>query len=132
MTSVRRYLDEIKMRLVSSACIGRIDVIAERAIQDRGYFRARMVLTNGDFLEISEYFAVRKNEPETLEYRYQWMDSSRQRLIRRWDNARHFPELPNFPDHVHQGDEAQVIPGRSMGVLDLIDLIEREMGSRQR
>lgn len=30
-------------------------MIAERAIQDRGYFRARMVLTNGDFLEISEW-----------------------------------------------------------------------------
>lgn len=77
MTSVRRYLDEIKTCLVSSTCINRIDVIAERGIQDRGYFRARLVLTNGDFLEISEYFAVRENGPETLEYRYQWMDSSR-------------------------------------------------------
>lgn len=35
------------MCLVSSTCINRIDVIAERGIQDRGYFRARFWYSAG-------------------------------------------------------------------------------------
>lgn len=86
---VSRYLDDVKARLAASACIAGIEVITERLIQERGYFRARLRLVNGDFLELSEYFVIRLGKPETLEYRYQWMDAEKQRLIRRWDNARH-------------------------------------------
>ena len=71
MTIGSRYLEDVKARLAASACIARIDVIAERLIQERGYFRVRLVLVNGDFLELSEYFLIRQDKPETLEYRYQ-------------------------------------------------------------
>lgn len=58
------------------------------------------------------------------------MDGSKQTLIRRWDNARHFPELPHFPHHVHMGEEKQVVPGQALSILDLIDLIEQELGNK--
>lgn len=128
MTIGKKYLEDVKARLAASACIARIEVITERLIQDRGYLRARLVLINDNFLELSEYFIIRQDKLETLEYRYQWMDSEKQKLIRRWDNARHFHDLPNFPDHIHLGDENQVIPGQSMSILKLIGVIEQEMG----
>lgn len=103
-------------------------MVTERSIQDRGYFRARLVLINDDFLELSEYFIIRQNKPETLEYRYQWMDSEKQTLIRRWDNDRHFPNLANFPNHIHLGGDNQVIPGQAMNIIELIEVIEREIG----
>lgn len=95
------------------------------------YFRARLSLSNGDFLEVSEYVVIRAGYPETLEYRDQWIDCSTPILIRRWDNARHFPELPHFPHHVHVGEEKQIVPGQVLSILDLIALIEQELGDKQ-
>lgn len=65
---VSRYLDDVKARLAASACIAGIEVITERLIQERGYFRARLRLVNGDFLELSEYFVIRLGKRETLEW----------------------------------------------------------------
>jgi Family of unknown function (DUF6516) len=123
----RHYLNELKTRLATSTAIIAIEGVTEREIKDRGYFRARLSLANGDFLEVSEYFIIRVGKPETLEYRYQRMDNSKQKLIRRWDNARHFPELPSFPHHVHVGEEKQVVSGQAMSILDLVELIEQEL-----
>lgn len=128
MTIALRYLEDVKARLAASPCIARIEVVTERSIQNRGYFRARLVLINEDFLELSEYFIIRQNKPETLEYRYQWMDSEKQTLIRRWDNARHFPNLAHFPDHIHLAGDNQVIPGQAMNIFELIEVIEQEIG----
>jgi hypothetical protein len=50
------YLEKIKSKLASSAIIERISVVQEYALQDRGFFRARLGLANGDFLEVSEFF----------------------------------------------------------------------------
>ena len=86
-----------------------------------------MTLANGDFLEVSEYFVIQSSSPTTVEYRYQWMDHGRQKLLRRWDNAEHFPGLANFPHHVHVGDKGQVVPGRMLSIIELIDLIEHEL-----
>ncbi|WP_295578716.1 DUF6516 family protein [uncultured Lamprocystis sp.] len=127
MISPARYLEELKARLVGSAVVGQVSVVSERIISDQGYFRARITLTNGDFLEVSEYFVVQGEIHQTLEYRYQWMDANRRVLVRRWDNARHFPDLPGFPDHLHVGGEETVLPSRSMSILNLIDFLEEEL-----
>ena len=95
------YLAEIKVRLVISPVVASIPIVEERALPDRGYFRARLVLNNGDFLEVTEYFVVEDERCVTRRYRYQWMDGLQKVLRKRWDNVEHFPELPNFPHHIH-------------------------------
>lgn len=45
------YLTEIKAKLVASPIVTTIVVVEERVLSDRGYFRARLGLSNGDFLE---------------------------------------------------------------------------------
>jgi Family of unknown function (DUF6516) len=57
------------------------------------------------------------------------MDEQQGVLKKRWDNVEHFPDLPNFPHHVHIGDEEHVEPGQSMSIIELITLIELEFGS---
>ena len=47
--------------------------IEERLLPDRGYFRARMVLSNTDFLEAAEYFVLEEGRGKTKRYRYQWL-----------------------------------------------------------
>ncbi len=123
----QNYLLEIKARLIASPNVVTIEVVEEYALSDRGYFRARLTLNNNDFLEVAEYFIVEQQHRITKRYRYQWMDESKQTLKKRWDNAPHFPKLPDFPHHVHVGDESQVEVGHSLNILELIEIIEQKI-----
>ena len=66
---------DIKAKLVASAAVATITIVEERLLPDRGYFRARLTLSNSDFLEVAEYFVVEAGRCMTRRYRYQWMDS---------------------------------------------------------
>jgi hypothetical protein len=125
----REYLGEIRAKLVASAMVAEVTMVEEYALPDRGYFRARLSLSNRDFLEVAEYFVVESGLCVTQRYRYQWMDEQQRILKRRWDNVEPFPDLPNFPHHVHIGAEEHVEPGQSMSIIELITLIELEFGS---
>ena len=122
------YLDAIKLKLTTSPIIKEAHVVQERSLEDRGFFRARLRLVNDDFVEITEFFVIHQGQVQTVEYRYQWMDSDKQRLRKRWDNASHYPNLPNFPHHVHIGDEDRVESGQPMGSVALIDVLEHAIG----
>jgi hypothetical protein len=86
-----------------------------------------MALCNGDFLEAAEYFLLEDDEYVTYRYRYQWMDNERRVLRKRWDNVEHYPDLPNFPHHVHVGDEGNVVSGERMGIVELLDVLSGEL-----
>jgi hypothetical protein len=122
-------LDALKLKIATSAIVRQVDVVQERVSGDDGFFRARLALTNNDFLEVSEFFTVEQGQGHTVEYRHQWMDQTRQVMRQRWDNAKHSPGLPHFPHHIHGGEETRIEPGRSIGVVELIEVLEREMAT---
>jgi hypothetical protein len=39
----------------------------------------------------------------------------------------HFPNLPNFPHHVHISEESNVYSSVCMNILEVIDLISQEI-----
>ena len=121
------YITAVKTKLDRSLVIDSVVIVDERTLLNRGYFRARLTLINGDFLEIAESFTILEGRCLTLGYRYQWMDATKRILRKRWDNVEHFPALPHFPHHVHIGEESNVYPSQSRNILDLIDLIESEI-----
>jgi hypothetical protein len=51
-----------------------------------------------------------------------WADAANQ-LITRWDNTPHFPDLPGFPDHIHNGATGEVMPGQPMSIFAVLDAI---------
>ncbi len=126
MSAVSEYFDLLRTQCLLSPAIASFTITAEREFADRGYFRARLTLSNGDFLEVSEYVIVQQGQCVTLEYRYQWMDDSQQYLIKRWDNAKHFPNLANFPHHIHDGSEMHVVAGKPLSILELLTWFETE------
>jgi hypothetical protein len=123
----QEYIAAIKTKLNESKIIINIEIVKERVIADQGYFRARLTLKNGDFLEIAEFFKVENEQCITINYRYQWMNPAQTQLKKRWDNVEHFPNLPNFPHHVHLGDEFIVKPSESKNILQIINLLEEEI-----
>jgi hypothetical protein len=121
---VRQYIMKIKAKLVTSSVIASFTIVEEQKLEDRGYFRVRLFFSNGDFLEVAEYFILTGSQLKTQRYRYQWMNHDQSQLIKRWDNVPHFPHLDNFPHHVHLLREDNVEPSRSRNILQVLELIE--------
>jgi hypothetical protein len=123
MTTPVEYVLQLKARLVTSPIVVSFTVVEEKVWSDRGYIRIRMMLSNGDFLEAAEYFVLEDEECVTYRYRYQWMDGGCRELRKRWDNVEHYPDLPNFPHHVHVGKEENVEPGARLSIIQLLDVL---------
>ncbi len=123
MTTPGEYVLQLKARLVTSSVVVSFTVVEEKVWSDRGYIRIRTALSNGDFLEAAEYFVLEDDECVTYRYRYQWMDRERRELRKWWDNVEHYPDLANFPHHVHVGEEKNVEPGERLSIIQLLDLL---------
>jgi len=60
-------------------------------------------------------------------YRFHWQDKE-QKLIRRWDNAKHHPELKTFPAHVHIGSDENVKESDDIDLWKILQIIKSETG----
>lgn len=120
------HLAETHARLTTSPVVLRYDVVEERLGPDFGYLRVRVDLGDDGFLEMAEYFVIEASSVTVKRYRHHWMDSSQTVLKKRWDNARHHPELPTFPHHIHDGSESNVVSGTAMAIVDVIVFLEEQ------
>ena len=107
--NVAEYISDIKQRLLTDPLIAEFSIRRERVGELNGYLRALATLSDGSWLELSEYVRVVGNgKVEVVTYSYHWGKANGE-LIRRWDNTPHFRNLLNFPDHVHMGAEDNVL-----------------------
>jgi hypothetical protein len=90
---------------------------AELLTASRANLRIRLRLPDDSFLEISEALVVQEGTLTWLSYRYHWQDA-RGRLIHRYDNAPHHPEVGSFPHHKHV--EETVAPSERPALFDLL------------
>jgi hypothetical protein len=85
---------------------------------DRANLRIRIRFSNGCLLEINEAVVVENQTLQTLGYRYHLQDSQN-RLIFRYDDTPHFPNLPTSPHHKHE--PAQVIATAKPTVVKVLE-----------
>ena len=130
--TIAEYLDLVKERLLTDPIISHFHIVRERATVTDGHLRARLTLSDGSRLEFSEYV---QRSPEgrihVVTYSYHWADVH-SNLLRRWDNAPHFPDLPGFPHHIHDGDTDTVIPGQPVSIFEVLDEIARLLNKASR
>ncbi len=62
------------------------------------------------------------SEIAVITYSYHWADDHNH-LIRRWDNTPHFPDVQNFPYHVHEESDDAVAPSEPMSIFVVLDEI---------
>ena len=121
--TIDAYLEAMKERFVTDPLVTQFQVIRERSTLMDGYLRARLALTDGSQLEFSEYMQWASDGAiAVITYSYHWADASDE-LIARWDNTPHFPDLPGFPDHMHDGATGAVTPGQPMSIFTVLDEI---------
>jgi len=86
-------------------------------------FKAQLTFTNNSDLFIKEYVFENKER----KYAYHWADSSG-KLICRWDNAKHWPDISTFPHHRHT--ENEVLESIATSVDDVLNSIIGELENR--
>ena len=121
--TIDAYVEAMKERFVTDPLVTQFHVIRERSTLMDGYLRARLALADGSQLEFSEY--MQRSSDGTIvviTYSYHWADANHE-LIARWDNTPHFPDLPGFPDHMHDGGTGDVTPGQPMSIFTVLDAI---------
>lgn len=123
--TVIEYLDAVKERLTSDPVVSSFSVIRERVTLVDGHLRVRLTLSDGSTFEFSEYVQRSPDgQIDVVTYSYHWADADGN-LIRRWDNTPHFPDLPGFPHHIHDGHTGSVVSGNPVSIFTVLDEIAR-------
>jgi hypothetical protein len=121
--SITVYRRSIQDRLLNDPLIAHIQVIRERATAGDAHLRAHLTLADGSWLEFSEYARqMPDGQVRIVTYSYHWAEADG-KLIRRWDNTPHFPDLPGAPHHVHDGASGTIAPGHPVSLFDVLDEI---------
>ena len=124
---VEQYFNDILAQLSSSAAVVSFRIVRRRMRDRDGYLKVRCVLTNGDFLEFSEYVILSKEDIRIADYSFQWQNSGS--LIKRWDNTRHHAQISTFPAHVHIGTDKHVQESPPMNLERVLEIIEGEISA---
>jgi len=109
--------EDILDALSSSHIVQKIEVIVLVAEPSRQALRARALLKNGFVLHINESFG---KGFRSYSYHLQW----KEQMVRRWDNAPHWPHLKTFPHHLHLNDGKDAVGCPEIFIQDALLEIE--------
>ena len=123
---IEAYLQGIDALLSASPLVRDVEIV-RRAIRDTEFekvlhYRYRVLLANGDFIEMTERVLEAQGRLEVTKYRHHWQDRQ-SRLLKRWDNAPHYPAIDTFPHHLHDRTEDYVVPHPATTGLEVLQYI---------
>lgn len=75
---------------------------------DRINLRIRIRFSSGNLLELNEAITLENQQVNHLSYRYHFQNWEN-KLIFRYDNTPHFPNLSSFPHHKHTVTQVHAI-----------------------
>lgn len=128
--TIHDYLEECILLLTVSSVVERFQVVKKRELETDGYLRARAILVDESLLEISTYCQHVEDTVHLAGYRFHWQDKEGI-LIKRWDNAKHHPELETFPNHVHLGDDKDAKESATIDLRGVLEELESEVGMQK-
>jgi len=117
------YFTRVKTYLIISPVIKSYTTVREFLKELEGYIRIKAILKNDDELEIFIYIKI-NGKLKQDKYSFHWQ-SKDGKLIKRWDNAPHHPELKTFPHHLHHGSE--ILPNHQLDIFQVLKLIEKDI-----
>lgn len=129
---ITHYLDEINDALSSYEWVEFVETIRcdlqENDLKRILFYRFHVHLSDDGRLEIVERIIESKDDGKmfSTKYSFHWQDKHGT-LIKRWDNAPHFPDLEGFPHHIHIGENDTVVPGKPIKALEMIAEVDREL-----
>jgi len=114
--NLKNYFNELIDTLNRHPIIIRAEVIRKALFNDEGYIRVMAKTLRGNELHIFEYIVRNKAE----KYAYHLQDPL-ERLIFRYDNRPHHPEVNTFPHHKHIRNSREPQPSRKPSIKEVLN-----------
>jgi hypothetical protein len=124
--NAREYYLAVQAAINAAPHVLRSNIEFDEIDSHECYVRGVLSLVNDLELHIAEY-VITDPVVQRPKYRYH-LQTAEGRLISRWDNVSHYPQLPGFPDHRHDRDE-QVHPASPMDITGVLVAILRFLAS---
>jgi hypothetical protein len=126
---IEEYLLHIDEILSTHPFVSDIEIV-RRVIRDTGFekalnYRYRVTLGEGSLVEMTERILETHGMLEVSKYRHHWQRDDGL-LIKRWDNAPHYPTIDTFPHHLHCGAEDHVVSYPAITGLEALQRILAE------
>jgi len=123
---IDNYLKKLDDFIVAADEIVDIQII-RRSIWDTelekiAIYRYRIHFNDGSLIELAERLVEERGELRRSKYRFHWQTRDGM-LIKRWDNARHHPEISTYPHHLHDGEEENVVSHNEPEGLQILSLV---------
>lgn len=120
----REYYAIIQAAILAAPHVIRSNITFDEVTDSECYIRGTLTMRGEIELHLAEY-TVTDPEIKRLKYRYH-LQTLKGKLLARWDNAPHHPEVKSHPDHLHTGNEVK--PSKTMDIESVltaaIDFIE--------
>ncbi|MCH8319263.1 MAG: hypothetical protein IIA88_12360 [Bacteroidetes bacterium] len=91
------YFQNVENILYSTPLVYSIDIHTEAIDIYFGYFNSKIIFYDASKLYLFELVEIVKETPYIEKYRYHYQDKNN-KLIKRWDNAPHYPILINISE----------------------------------
>ena len=103
--------------------VNRFDIIPQRRENEFAFISGEIKFSDDTFLHFREYVELKDGYvPHRYKYAYHYQLAD-ETIIFRYDNARHFPNLPTAPHHKHVG-ETDVIAANAPDLESVLKEIE--------
>lgn len=126
---IEEYFDSIKALLLQSLLLSAPPEV-EYDYRDRetGFLKGDLIFKDGSRLHFREFVQAKLGKPvDRYMYVFQYMRADGS-LIFRYDNAKHFENLPTAPHHKHLG-ETEVIAANAPDLQSVLKEIEALIGA---
>lgn len=98
----REYYAIIQAVILAAPHVIRSNITFDEVTDSECYIRGTLTMTGEIEIHLAEY-TVTDPEIKRLKYRYH-LQTLKGKLLARWDNAPHHPEVKSHPDHLHKGN----------------------------
>ena len=120
------YFQAVEVRLIHSPVILSYQRLRREIGLIDGKFRYKLELIDNSLVECFAYVSEASGQLQTLKYSFHWQDKTG-KLMQRWDNAPHYPNLPNSPHHIHKHDGSVIQAINNPDIMDFLDFLESEL-----
>jgi hypothetical protein len=116
---VRDYFLELQNLLQHSPVVKTVDVEYELKSRTIGVVHGTVGMVDGSTLHFLELIVIPGAEIVRPKYRFQFMDRS-EKIIFRYDNTPHHPEVETHPHHKHTTREERPRPSKEMELPEIL------------
>lgn len=104
---IEKYFRQIDALIARAGIVHSSSITHDKRSTFVGFVRGNVYFLDRSVLHIREFVNVQHGiERYMYAFHYQRPDGS---IVFRYDNTPHFPTLPTFPHHKHEGDEMNVV-----------------------